>query len=90
MRAREYIRSLRSPVFTGAIQISILLYFTLLYFTDYDVVEVRQKGAGGINAKIIQRGDDIVVALRCKVHSDCRKRDINQHDFTNQQKEGNS
>ena len=25
----EYIRSLRSPVFTGAIQISILLYFTL-------------------------------------------------------------
>ena len=33
MRAREYIRSLRSPVFMGAIQISILLYFTLLYFT---------------------------------------------------------
>ena len=33
MRAGEYIRSLRSPVFTGAIQISILLTYLLTY--DY-------------------------------------------------------
>ena len=32
-RTGEYIRSLRSPVFTGAIQISILLY--LLYWTIF-------------------------------------------------------
>ena len=44
MRAGEYIRSLRSPVFTGAIQISILLYFTyftlLCCITDYLLVYI--------------------------------------------------
>ena len=34
MRAGEYIRSLRSPVFTGAIQISILLTLLTYLLTD--------------------------------------------------------
>ena len=38
MRAGEYIRSLRSPVFTGAIQISILLYFTYLSPKSRDII----------------------------------------------------
>ena len=57
-------------------------------FESYDVVEIRQEGADGINAASIQRGDDIVVALGCKVHSNCRKRYINQNDIANQQKKG--
>jgi 5'-3' exonuclease len=57
---------------------------------DGDVVEVRQKGADGINAASAQRGDDIVVAAGCKVHSGCRKRYINPHDIENQQKKDSS
>ena len=57
--------------------------------SDDNVAEVRQKRADGISAASIQRGYDIVIALGCKVHSDCRKRDINQHDIANQQKKVN-
>ena len=42
-----------------------------------DVVEIRQKGADGINSASVQRGDDIVVSAGEKVHSECRKRYIN-------------
>ena len=52
-----------------------------------DVVQIRQKGADGIIAASIQRGDNIFVAAGCKVHTDCRKRYINPHDILNQQKE---
>lgn len=51
-----------------------------------DVVQIRQKGADGINAASVQRGDDVYVAAGCKVHTDCRKRYINQHDILNQKK----
>ena len=51
-----------------------------------DVVQIRQKGADGINAASVQRDDDVHVAAGCKVHTDCRKRYINQHDILNQKK----
>jgi len=41
-----------------------------------DVVQIRQKGADGINAASVQRGDNVDVAAGCKVHTDCRKRYI--------------
>lgn len=50
-----------------------------------DVVEVRQKGADGINSASVQRGDDIVVSAGEKVHSKCRKRYINPKDIKSQQ-----
>lgn len=43
-----------------------------------DVVEIRQKGADGINDASIQRGDNIVVTAGCHVHSDCRKNYVNR------------
>ena len=38
-----------------------------------DVVEVRQKGADGINSASVQRGDDIVVSAGLEVQSKSRK-----------------
>ncbi|KAG7164298.1 hypothetical protein Hamer_G003454 [Homarus americanus] len=38
-----------------------------------DVVELRQKGADGINSASVQRGDDVVVSAGEKVHITCRK-----------------
>ena len=44
MRAGEYIRSLRSPVFTGAIQISILLtYLPKLIISEKKIVRLCNK-----------------------------------------------
>ena len=59
-------------------------------FESDAVVEVRWKKFDGINAARIRRGDDIAVPLGCKVHSDCRKRDINRHEIANPQKKVNS
>jgi hypothetical protein len=42
-----------------------------------DVTCIRQKGADGINAASMQRGDNIVVTAGCKVHSNCRKQYTN-------------
>ena len=42
-----------------------------------DVVQIRLKGADGINAASVQRGDDVYVEAECKVHTECRKRYIN-------------
>ncbi|KAG7156410.1 hypothetical protein Hamer_G006161 [Homarus americanus] len=41
-----------------------------------DVVDLRQKGAHGINSASVQRGDDVVVSAGEKVHITCRKRTI--------------
>ena len=57
---------------------------------DGDGVKVRQKGTDGINEASVRRGDDIVVTPGCKLHLDCRKRYINQHDIENQQKKSGS
>lgn len=53
---------------------------------DGDVVQIRQKGADGINAASAQRGDSVAVKAGCKVHADCRKRYTNKLDIENQQK----
>ena len=42
-----------------------------------DVVQVRQKGADGINSASVQRGDDLVVFCGERVHSGCRMHYIN-------------
>ena len=51
-----------------------------------DVVQIHQKGADGINAASIQRGDSVAVKAGCKVHANCRKRYTNKLDIVNQQK----
>ena len=51
---------------------------------DCDGVKVRQKGADGINAASVRRGDSIVVTAGCKVNLVCCKQHINQHDIENQ------
>ena len=51
-----------------------------------DVVQIHQKGADGINAASVKRGDSIVVTAGCQVHCDCRKRYTNKNDIINQQK----
>ena len=51
-----------------------------------DIVKIGQKGADGINAASVQRGDSIVVTAGCKVHSGCRKWYINKRDIENQKK----
>ena len=45
---------------------------------DHDSsVRIREKGAEGINAASIQRGDSIVVTAGCEVHVDCCKQYTN-------------
>ena len=83
-------RSLSSWCKRRNINTLALLLLLRRFESDDDVIEVRQKGADGISAASIQRDDDIVVELGCKVHSDCHKRDINKHDIVNHQNKGNS
>ncbi|KAG7178151.1 hypothetical protein Hamer_G003931 [Homarus americanus] len=51
-----------------------------------DVVELRQKGADGINSASVQRGNDVVVSAGEKVHITCRKRYINPKDIENEKR----
>ena len=46
-----------------------------------DICQIRQKGADGINAASVQRGDTIVVMAGSKVHSNCRKQYTNPNDI---------
>ena len=57
---------------------------------DGDGVKVCHKGADGINAASVRRGDSIAAMAGCKVHVDCHKRYINRHDIENQQKKSGS
>ena len=50
------------------------------------VVEVRQKGADGINSASVQRGDDIVISAGEKIHIKCRKQYIHPKNIQFQQK----
>ncbi|KAG7161135.1 hypothetical protein Hamer_G004782 [Homarus americanus] len=51
-----------------------------------DVVELRQKGADGINSASVQRRDDVAVLAGEKVHITCRKRYINPKDIENKKR----
>ncbi|KAG7156758.1 hypothetical protein Hamer_G006773 [Homarus americanus] len=51
-----------------------------------DVVELRQKGADGINSASVQRGDDVVVSAGEKVHITSQKRYINPKDIENKKR----
>jgi len=46
-----------------------------------DVVEIRKKGADGINSASELRGDNIVVAAGDTVHQTCRRDFINKKDI---------
>jgi len=46
-----------------------------------DVVQVRQKGAEGINRASLERGDGLCVYTGDRVHAKCRQRYINQKDI---------
>ena len=48
-----------------------------------EVVRIREKGAYGINAASVKRGDSIFVTAGCEVHSECRKRYTNTLDNIN-------
>lgn len=50
-----------------------------------DVVQIRQKGVDSIDAASVQRGDNLEVVDGFKVHTNCRKRYINQQDIQNKQ-----
>lgn len=50
--------------------------------TDGAVIQVHEKGADGINAGSVLRGDSLVVTAGCNVHVQCRKRYVNKKDIT--------
>ena len=52
-----------------------------------DSVQIRQKGADGINEASSRRGEDIHVTAGSRVHTGCRKRYVNQHDILNKLKQ---
>lgn len=50
--------------------------------TDGAVIQVHEKGADGINAASVLRGDSLVVTAGCNVHVQCRKRYVNKKAIT--------
>ena len=48
-----------------------------------EVVQIREKGASGINAVSVIGGDNIFVTAGCEVHSECHKRYTNPLDIIN-------
>lgn len=53
-----------------------------IFQDGHDVVQIRQKGADGINAASVQRGDSIFVTAGTRVHSSCRKLYTNSIDIS--------
>jgi hypothetical protein len=49
--------------------------------SDGVVIKLREKGANGINAASVLRGDRLVVSAGCNVHLQCRKRYVNKKEI---------
>lgn len=45
------------------------------------VIQVHEKGADGINATSVLRGDSVVITAGCNVHLKSRKRYVNKNEI---------